>query len=516
MNDMEDKRGIIYCRVSSLEQVDGTSLESQERMCREYAKREGINVLEVFVDRGESAKTADRTEFIKAISFCSQKKNQVNTFIVYKVDRFARNQFDHLTVRESLKKYGTELRSVTEPIDSTPMGKMMEGILSTFAEFDNNVRTERSTNGMHERFKQGIWCWQAPLGYTRTHKGSNLVIDPVLAPYIKLAFEEYSKGTYTYKVLAHFLNERGFKTRYGNKAIPQLIEKMITNPLYCGIIRVWDLEVKGKFEPIVSEELFYQCQKSGRKHRGTLRVTKNPDFPLRKLSVCQFCDQPFTGSHSTGRKGIRYPYYHHHKQDCDYAKSIPKETFEQLFVEFLNEINPSVQYEKAFKAIVIDIWQNNHKKFDEQNSRIRHEIASLENQRQKVFEFHKNGIYSDKDFLEQKTIINQQILEKETLIYDKRTEEFNMEEALDYCFGFIRETARTWIELEESPENRIRFQNLIFSENIKFSGEKFGTTKLTPIYSVYQQYLVDPSSLVTPRRIETYSFSTRCRYYCFG
>ena len=77
----EVKKAIIYCRVSSPEQVEGTSLESQERMCREYAKREGISALEVFIDRGESAKTADRTEFIKAISFCSQKKNEVKTTI---------------------------------------------------------------------------------------------------------------------------------------------------------------------------------------------------------------------------------------------------------------------------------------------------------------------------------------------------------------------------------------------------------------------------------------------------
>ena len=73
----ELKNGIIYCRVSSLEQVDGTSLESQERMCKEYAKRENVNVLQIFIERGESAKTADRTEFIKAISLCSNKKNKV-------------------------------------------------------------------------------------------------------------------------------------------------------------------------------------------------------------------------------------------------------------------------------------------------------------------------------------------------------------------------------------------------------------------------------------------------------
>ena len=92
---MKTKRGIIYCRVSSIEQVDGTSLESQERVCKEYAERLGIEVLEVFVDKGESAKTADRPQFLKAISMCSQKKHKVDSFIVYKLDRFARNQSDH-------------------------------------------------------------------------------------------------------------------------------------------------------------------------------------------------------------------------------------------------------------------------------------------------------------------------------------------------------------------------------------------------------------------------------------
>jgi site-specific DNA recombinase len=42
-------KAIIYCRVSSVEQVDGTSLESQERMCREYADRQGIEVIEVLL-----------------------------------------------------------------------------------------------------------------------------------------------------------------------------------------------------------------------------------------------------------------------------------------------------------------------------------------------------------------------------------------------------------------------------------------------------------------------------------
>src|SRR3989338_1008147 len=164
MSLTEPKTGIIYCRVSSMEQVEGTSLEMQERLCLEYAVRLGIQESKVFIDKGESAKTANRPEFMKAITLCSNKKKPINYFIVYKLDRFARNQDDHVTVRATLRKFGTELKSVTEPINDTPMGRAMEGMLSVFAELDNNIRTERAKSGMMEQLKKGIWVWPARFG----------------------------------------------------------------------------------------------------------------------------------------------------------------------------------------------------------------------------------------------------------------------------------------------------------------------------------------------------------------
>src|SRR3989344_4649997 len=107
MNQEIQKNAIIYARVSSKDQLEGTSLETQERLAKEYAEKQGLKVLRVFVERGESAKTANRTEFNKALAFCSDKKNKVSYFIVYKLDRFARNQDDHVTVKALLKRCGT-------------------------------------------------------------------------------------------------------------------------------------------------------------------------------------------------------------------------------------------------------------------------------------------------------------------------------------------------------------------------------------------------------------------------
>ena len=134
--------------------------------------------------------------------------------------------------------------------------------------------------------------------------------------------------------------------------------------------------------------------------------------------------------------------------------------------------------------------------------RTRNEITILETERQRVFDLHRHGKYTDDEFLEQKRLINTRIDEKHLLLKDKRVEEFNMEEALEFCFNTVRNSSATWLKYANDSERRLQFQNFIFKENVPFSGEKFETTELTPIYSIYQQYLADPSKLVTLQGIE--------------
>ena len=70
-------RAVIYCRVSTTEQTENMSLATQERHCREFCAREGFEVAAVFVERGESAKTAHRPELFKLVAYC-----QANTILV--------------------------------------------------------------------------------------------------------------------------------------------------------------------------------------------------------------------------------------------------------------------------------------------------------------------------------------------------------------------------------------------------------------------------------------------------
>src|SRR6266704_228719 len=148
--------GVVYCRVSSKEQIEGTSLESQEAACREYARSKDIRLLKIFVEQGESAKFADRTKLVELIDFCRESKGAVQVLLVWKVDRFARNVADHYNIKATLLKYGVRVVSVTEPIDSNPEGKLMETILAGFAQFDNDIRATRTIQGMKRKLQEGI------------------------------------------------------------------------------------------------------------------------------------------------------------------------------------------------------------------------------------------------------------------------------------------------------------------------------------------------------------------------
>ena len=113
---------VIYCRVSSRDQVEGTSLESQEAACREYARQHNLTIQKVFIGQGESAKFADRPELIELLAYCKDRRHKVDVLLVWKLDRFARNVEDHFAIKAVLRQHRVRVASVTEPIQADATG----------------------------------------------------------------------------------------------------------------------------------------------------------------------------------------------------------------------------------------------------------------------------------------------------------------------------------------------------------------------------------------------------------
>jgi site-specific DNA recombinase len=229
---------VIYVRVSTKEQTENLSLPTQLRACEEYCRREGYEVVERFKEEGESAKTTDRTELQNLLKYCRTHKGKVHFVIVYNLTRFAREKYDHFALRAFLKSLGISLRSATEPIDDTSTGKLMEGVLAAFAQFDNDVRAERTRAGMRTALEQGRWTFIPPVGYLNAPKwtGKSLMPDPDRGALVTRAFEEFATGRFTKEEVLDSVTRLGLRTRIGSTMNPQSFGRMLTNRLYTGFI----------------------------------------------------------------------------------------------------------------------------------------------------------------------------------------------------------------------------------------------------------------------------------------
>lgn len=130
---------LIYLRVSTKEQAEkgpsseGYSIPAQREACLRSIGERGWNIVDEFVDAGESARSANRPELKAMLRRVAE--GGIGAIVVHKIDRLARNIEDHVAIRATLRKYGVQLVSVTENIEETASGKLVEGIHALMAEF---------------------------------------------------------------------------------------------------------------------------------------------------------------------------------------------------------------------------------------------------------------------------------------------------------------------------------------------------------------------------------------------
>jgi site-specific DNA recombinase len=256
---------VIYVRVSTKEQTENLSLPTQLRACEEYCRRQGYEILERFNEEGESAKSTDRSQLQNLLTYCRLNKGRVHFVVVFNLTRFARDKYDHFALRSHLQSLGISLRSATEPIDDTSTGKLMEGVLAAFAQFDNDCRSDRTRAGMKAALELGRWVFLAPIGYLNAPRamGKSLMPDPERAPLVRRAFEEYATGRFTKQQLLKQSRAWGLTNRRGRPLTSQAIGVLLRNQLYAGIVDVTEYGVRGKrgdFQPLISEDLFYRVQ----------------------------------------------------------------------------------------------------------------------------------------------------------------------------------------------------------------------------------------------------------------
>lgn len=481
---------IVYTRVSTGDQVKGLSLDSQEEACKEYANRNGFIIREVFREEGETAKTADRKQLIKLLDYCKKYKAGIDALIVWKVDRFARCTEDHLTLKAYLARLGVSLLSVTEPIEDSTTGRLMETMLAAFAQFDNEVRAERATNGLNGRADQGGWISRPPLGYLNTRDEVNrptLMYDPVRSPLIIKVFCEYATGKYTLKSISAYAYGIGLRTLFGKRIHPQPMLRILRNKAYLGYRkdRMSGGWKKALHPALIDEDVFDEVQAVLDGKRKEFKLEKDREWPLRTFVTCAVCKNPITGAKVKGRNRYYAKYSCAHCRTSQTGKptSVDREDLHKEFIELLQSIQLRKHHAELFKRVVIDRWEAEHKTLVDDRKRVERELQTLNSRRERVLEMFIDGNLTREEKEQQFEKIDGERVLLRIQHSELQQDTDDREEVLEVAVEVMSNIAPYW---ERSPlEVQRRFQKLVFPDGISYDfQEGFGTAKMAPAYEV--------------------------------
>src|SRR3712207_6060310 len=201
-NGYHPKSAVLYGRVSTEEQArSGYSLAQQLEALREYASREGYEVLAEVTDPGQSGASLERPGMDRVRDLVAS--GDVSVVLAQDRDRFAREPAYHYLLREEFREYGCALRALNDRGDDTPEGEFMDGVLDQLAKLERAKIAERTRRGKHRKLRQGglIAGYTPGYGYRYNAARDGLVVDHEQMSVVCRIFELVAQGVSFYAVI---------------------------------------------------------------------------------------------------------------------------------------------------------------------------------------------------------------------------------------------------------------------------------------------------------------------------
>jgi DNA invertase Pin-like site-specific DNA recombinase len=225
----------IYAR-QSVDKKDSISIDSQIDFCKKEFPSN--TEYKVYIDKGFSGGNTQRPDF--EILMNDIANNNIDTVVVYKLDRISRSIVDFAKIIEFFKEHDVKFISATEKFDtSTPMGNAMLNITMVFAQLERETIQKRIKDNYYARGKKGFFMGgKTPYGYIKEPfqvdgiKTSILKPSPTEHSILLKMFELYSTTNISLGKLAEHLNQEGYKSPHGKNWESQKIQRILRNPVY--------------------------------------------------------------------------------------------------------------------------------------------------------------------------------------------------------------------------------------------------------------------------------------------
>ena len=320
---MENKNKVaIYARVSSEEQREKGTIESQLEYAQQYCQLNNLQSVDIYRDDAVSGTVpfAKRPEGKRLLNDARQKK--FSQVLVYRIDRIARNTKDLLDTFETLESLENSLRSMSEAFDTgTPTGKFIMTTLGSIAALERDTIIERTRLGQKRNAQAGRWNGgTSPYGY-RVDGNGMLVIEAEEAKIVKRIYQMYGEEDRSTQQIADYLNAHNIATPFKRRDInkktlgrwvhPDII-RVLASTTYKGVL-LYGKRTKRPREPIevsvpaiVNEELWQKGKEARKRNQLKAKRSAVRLYPLRRLIICGSCGRKYFGE---GKVNSPYSYY---------------------------------------------------------------------------------------------------------------------------------------------------------------------------------------------------------------
>ncbi len=264
------KRVAIYTRVSTEDQAkEGFSLDAQMEKLRAYCSARGWEIVKEYVDNGYSGRDINRPAYKKMM----EEIDEWDMLLVMKMDRIHRNSKNFMMMMENLNEKGKEFVSMTESLDtSTAMGRFVMDIIQRIAQLESEQIGERVYVGMRQKAKDGKGVLGSPAPYGYEYKNGELAEVEGEINTVRKIYDMYLEGK-SLGDIVKWLESEGIRTKRGGKWNKKTVSRILSNPIYCGLIEWEDIISPGKHKGVVSMEEFNKVQRI--KHRRARRKGEN-------------------------------------------------------------------------------------------------------------------------------------------------------------------------------------------------------------------------------------------------
>ncbi len=511
-----EKRAVIYLRVSSTAQVntdierDGFSLPAQRSACTRKSESLGAEVIEEFVERGESGKSTLRRTALSAM-LERIERGDIDFVVVHKVDRLARKRADDALILERIRATGARLVSVSENIDETPSGMLLHGIMASIAEFYSMNLAAEVLKGTTEKARRGGTPFRAPIGYLNVRETvegrevRTIAVDPDRGPLVSELFQLYATGTFSLIELAAIMEAKGLNSP-GTPKVPSRplghnrISKILNNPFYTGVVSYRGEVHDGRHPALVDVETFETVQKLLEAKRVSGERPSRHQHYLRGSLICGRCEGSLIYTRNRGNGGV-YEYYtcmSAKRGECDLPHQrleAIEARIEQLFerVELDDEVRGRIE------AAVLRHLDERGQQSAPRLSKAEADLVKLKNQEKKLLDAHYADAISKELFVEEQARIRRERIAAEKLIERLSADDQVLRENVLTALAMTDRIQAAYIAADV---NEKRLFNQAFFEWIAIDDEAVSDFQVAEPFDQFQQVAVsEEAKEAQPRRL---------------